>query len=137
MTKNDSKNPGAKLSMGYGFVRYKNKVDADRALKVLQMTVLEGKTLELKRSERMLTYGCNFIRNFVSTLFDNDSRLFLNVCRTDVKDVKRNSSTTVLATTKILVRNIPFQATIKEITELFKYVCYFVVFIFVISLYLF
>ncbi|XP_043513852.1 probable RNA-binding protein 19 [Frieseomelitta varia] len=93
-TKNDSKNPGAKLSMGYGFVRYKKKVDADRALKVLQMTVLEGKTLELKRSERMLT--------------------------TDVKDVKKKSSTTVQTGTKILIRNIPFQATTKEITELFK-----------------
>ncbi|KAK9296463.1 hypothetical protein QLX08_009519 [Tetragonisca angustula] len=93
-TKNDSKNPGAKLSMGYGFVRYKKKADADRALKVLQMTVLEGKTLELKRSERMLT--------------------------TDVKDVKKKSSTTIQASTKILIRNIPFQATIKEITELFK-----------------
>ncbi|KAF3425833.1 hypothetical protein E2986_06961 [Frieseomelitta varia] len=106
-TKNDSKNPGAKLSMGYGFVRYKKKVDADRALKVLQMTVLEGKTLELKRSERMLT-------------FDNDPRLSLNVCRTDVKDVKKKSSTTVQTGTKILIRNIPFQATTKEITELFK-----------------
>lgn len=41
--------------MGYGFVRYKRKMDTDRALKVLQMTVLDGKTLELKRSERTLT----------------------------------------------------------------------------------
>lgn len=46
--------------MGYGFVRYKRKADADRALKVLQMTVLDGKTLELKRSERTLTYVYNF-----------------------------------------------------------------------------
>lgn len=55
-TKKDVKNPGGKLSMGYGFVRYKRKADADRALKVLQMTVLDGKSLELKRSERTLTY---------------------------------------------------------------------------------
>lgn len=55
--KKDPQNPDAKLSMGYGFVRYKRKADADRALKVLQMTVLEGKTLELKRSERTLTYA--------------------------------------------------------------------------------
>lgn len=46
--------------MGYGFVRYKMKADADRALKVLQTTVLEGKTLELKRSERTLTYVLKF-----------------------------------------------------------------------------
>lgn len=53
--------------MGYGFVRYKRKTDADRALKVLQMTVLDGKTLELKRSERTLTYA--FVSISVSLTF--------------------------------------------------------------------
>lgn len=53
--------------MGYGFVRYKRKVDADRALKVLQMTVLEGKTLELKRSERTLMYVYKFPTSPVTT----------------------------------------------------------------------
>lgn len=52
--KKDPNNPSAKLSMGYGFVRYKYKVHTDRALKELQMTNLDGKTLELKRSERTL-----------------------------------------------------------------------------------
>ncbi|XP_043252107.1 probable RNA-binding protein 19 [Colletes gigas] len=93
-TKKDPKNPGSKLSMGYGFVRYKTKADADRALKVLQMTVLEGKTLELKRSERTLT--------------------------TDVKSAKKTSNVTARTGTKILIRNIPFEATVQEITELFK-----------------
>ncbi|XP_050579590.1 probable RNA-binding protein 19 isoform X2 [Bombus affinis] len=93
-TKKDPKNPGAKLSMGYGFVRYKRKVDADRALKVLQMTVLEGKTLELKRSERTLT--------------------------TDLKSAKKTAKVTAQTGTKILIRNVPFQATVEEVTELFK-----------------
>lgn len=93
-TKKDPKNPGAKLSMGYGFIRYKRKADADRALKVLQMTVLDGKTLELKRSERTLT--------------------------TDVKTAKKSAKVTNQTGTKILVRNVPFQATLAEITELFK-----------------
>lgn len=53
-TKKDPENPANKLSMGYGFVRYKRKHDADRALKTLQMSVLDGKSLELKRSERTL-----------------------------------------------------------------------------------
>ncbi|XP_026299384.1 probable RNA-binding protein 19 isoform X2 [Apis mellifera] len=92
--KKDPKNPGAKLSMGYGFVRYKRKADADRALKVLQMTVLDGKTLELKRSERTLT--------------------------TDVKSAKKTSTVKAQTGTKILIRNVPFQATAEEITELFK-----------------
>ncbi|XP_034175330.1 putative RNA-binding protein 19 [Osmia lignaria lignaria] len=93
-TKKDVKNPGGKLSMGYGFVRYKRKADADRALKVLQMTVLDGKSLELKRSERTLT--------------------------TDVKSGKKASKVTEQTGTKILIRNVPFQANVAEITELFK-----------------
>jgi len=40
--------------MGYGFIRYKRKADADHALKSLQMSVLDGKSLELKQSERTL-----------------------------------------------------------------------------------
>lgn len=75
--KKDPKNPGAKLSMGYGFVRYKRKADADRALKVLQMTVLDGKTLELKRSERTLTYA--FVTISISltfTIFNKHFYLF-------------------------------------------------------------
>ncbi|XP_034949464.1 probable RNA-binding protein 19 [Chelonus insularis] len=93
-TKKDSKNPGQKLSMGYGFVRYKYKLDADRALKELQMSELDGKTLELKRSERTLG--------------------------TDVATTRKISTSTVPAGTKILIKNIPFQANESEITELFK-----------------
>ncbi|KAG8037374.1 hypothetical protein G9C98_005584 [Cotesia typhae] len=93
-TKKDPKNPGEKLSMGYGFVRYKYKADADRALKELQMTLLEGKTLELKRSQRTL--------------------------ETDVKTTRKVSKVTEATGSKILIRNIPFQANVNEITELFK-----------------
>ncbi|XP_011707026.1 PREDICTED: probable RNA-binding protein 19, partial [Wasmannia auropunctata] len=82
--------------MGYGFVRYKRKHDADRALKTLQMSVLDGKSLELKRSERTLM--------------------------SDVKTARKKTKITEQTGTKILVRNIPFQATAQEMTELFKYV---------------
>ncbi|KAK0097935.1 hypothetical protein PV326_012614 [Microctonus aethiopoides] len=93
-TKKDPNNPGEKLSMGYGFVRYKYKMDTDRALKQLQMTELEGKTLELKRSERTL--------------------------KTDVATARKTSNITAQTGTKILIKNIPFQANASEITELFK-----------------
>ncbi|KMR02737.1 putative rna-binding protein 19-like protein [Lasius niger] len=93
-TKKDPENPANKLSMGYGFVRYKRKHDADRALKTLQMSVLDGKSLELKRSERTLM--------------------------SDVKTAKKKSKITEQTGSKILVRNVPFQATLQEITELFK-----------------
>ncbi|XP_033210187.1 probable RNA-binding protein 19 [Belonocnema kinseyi] len=92
--KKDPNNLSAKLSMGYGFVRYKYKVHTDRALKELQMTNLDGKTLELKRSERTL--------------------------QTDVQSAKKSSKVTPQTGTKILVRNIPFQANANEVTQLFK-----------------
>lgn len=38
--------------MGYGFVQYYKKEHANEALKNLQVTTLDGKSLELKRSER-------------------------------------------------------------------------------------
>lgn len=59
--------------MGYAFIRYKRKLDADRALKTLQMSVLDGKSLELKRSERTLMYVNYFLIYFVEKpkIFDN------------------------------------------------------------------
>lgn len=50
--KKDPKNPGKFISMGYGFVQYYTKTKANEALKLLQNSTLDGKTLELKRSER-------------------------------------------------------------------------------------
>ncbi|XP_011500758.1 PREDICTED: probable RNA-binding protein 19 [Ceratosolen solmsi marchali] len=92
--KKDPNNPGKKLSMGYGFVRYKLKVDAERALKELQMRSLDGKSLELKRSERTL--------------------------QTDVKTTRKSTKITEQTGTKILIRNIPFQANADEVKDLFK-----------------
>lgn len=40
--------------MGYGFVRFQYKAGANKALKDLQQSTLEEKSLELKRSERTL-----------------------------------------------------------------------------------
>lgn len=50
--KKDPRNPGQFLSMGYGFVQYFKKLDTNEALKNLQCSTLDGKSLELKRSER-------------------------------------------------------------------------------------
>nr|CAH7745100.1 unnamed protein product [Callosobruchus chinensis] len=92
--KKDKNDPKSKLSMGYGFVRFMHKKGADKALKTLQQSVLDGKSLELKRSER--------------TLKDDP-----HVAKKPTKKTKQTG-------TKILVRNVPFQATGKEIRELFS-----------------
>ncbi|KAL1517600.1 hypothetical protein ABEB36_001341 [Hypothenemus hampei] len=91
--KKDPNNPGAKLSMGYGFVQFYLKKSADEALKTLQQSVLDGKSLELKRSERAFK---NEVKN----------------TRKSVKLINQNGS-------KILIRNVPFQANKKDIFELF------------------
>jgi multiple RNA-binding domain-containing protein 1 len=93
-TKKDSNDPNKRLSMGYGFVRFLYKSSADKALKTLQQSVLDGKSLELKRSERTLS--------------------------NEVKTAKKSAKATKQTGTKILVRNIPFQANSKEIRELFS-----------------
>lgn len=52
--KKDPNNPGQKLSMGYAFVRFHYKAGADKALKNLQQSDLDGRNIEIKRSERTL-----------------------------------------------------------------------------------
>ncbi|CAG9561814.1 unnamed protein product [Danaus chrysippus] len=92
--KKDPKNQTQLLSMGYGFVQYIKKTHALEALKVLQGSTLDGKTLELKRSERG------------------------NI--TEVKTSKKTSKDTIQNGTKILIRNVPFQANRKELHEIFR-----------------
>ena len=41
--------------MGFGFVEFKSAKDAQKAIKVLQGTVLEGHALDLKLSRKKLT----------------------------------------------------------------------------------
>ncbi|ESO92623.1 hypothetical protein LOTGIDRAFT_190610 [Lottia gigantea] len=91
--KMDVKNPGKQLSMGFGFIQYKHKSSLEKALKELQKSELDGHKLELKRSNRV-------------TQKDN------------VKQRKKQKEKA--ASTKILVRNIPFEAKVHELSELFK-----------------
>ncbi|KAI4470082.1 rna binding protein [Holotrichia oblita] len=53
-TKKDKNDPSKRLSMGYGFVQFMYKSGINKALKMLQQSDLDGKSLELKRSERTL-----------------------------------------------------------------------------------
>ena len=87
------KDPRSKelLSMGFGFVTFLRKASAEKALKTLQHSRLAEHCLELKRSERAATKQQG----------------------KEVKSVGKPS-------TKLLVRNIPFQATKEEVTALFR-----------------
>ncbi|KAL1132504.1 hypothetical protein AAG570_010459 [Ranatra chinensis] len=92
--KKDPANPGKLMSMGYGFVQFYLKSSLNDALKRLQGSNLDGHSIELKRSNRTL--------------------------QTDVVNTRKSTNVKLQTGTKILVRNIPFQATEREIRELFK-----------------
>lgn len=91
--KMDPKNKGQQLSMGYGFVQFQHKRSAKEAIKELQRSELDGHALELKISKRETQQSIVQQRKLVS--------------------IGKGS-------TKILVRNVPFEATKKEIKELFS-----------------
>jgi multiple RNA-binding domain-containing protein 1 len=85
------------LSMGYGFVKFKKAAHAKEALKTLQNHCLDGHNLELKFSNR--TSNGNQSTN---------------------KKTDANGKQSKTKSSKILVRNIPFEAKAKEIQELFQ-----------------
>ncbi|CAD5219002.1 unnamed protein product [Bursaphelenchus okinawaensis] len=97
VSKKEGKKAKSKLlSMGFGFVTFASVEDAEKALRKLQGALLDGHAVELKRSRR-------------TDLIDHSDELK----RKEVNNLKQGECT------KILVRNIPFQASEKEIKALF------------------
>jgi multiple RNA-binding domain-containing protein 1 len=90
------------LSMGYGFVKFKKAAHANEALKTMQDFSLEGHNLELKFS--------NKTNAFVGKSSAGSARGSNPSLKQ--KELREKSS-------KILVRNIPFEAKAKEIQDLF------------------
>uniref|UniRef100_A0A3P9H0X0 Probable RNA-binding protein 19 n=1 Tax=Oryzias latipes TaxID=8090 RepID=A0A3P9H0X0_ORYLA len=84
---------GKLLSMGYGFVQYQSAEGAQKALRQLQHCSVDDHKLELKIS-------------------DKATRATETSCKKKQAEKKQTGS-------KILVRNVPFQATVREIRELF------------------
>ncbi|KAM9330805.1 putative RNA-binding protein 19 [Gastrophryne carolinensis] len=85
---------GNLLSMGFGFVEYKKPEYTQKALRQLQHLTLDEHQLEIKLSERVL--------------------------RTKETTIRKKQTTKKQKSSKILVRNVPFQATVREIRELFS-----------------
>lgn len=92
--KRNMKDPTHPLSMGFGFVEFSTPQLAQEALKDLQHTELEGHKLELKLSHRVMQTVAHHGRKVA-------------------KKADQKSS-------KIMVRNIPFEASTKEVRELFQ-----------------
>jgi len=78
-----------RLSMGFGFVECDSEESVRKAIKALQGTIVDGHALELKRSTKTIA---------------------------STAPVKKAQGTNP---TKVMVRNVPFQATRKELLQLF------------------
>ncbi|XP_071338930.1 probable RNA-binding protein 19 [Trachinotus anak] len=85
---------GKLLSMGYGFVQYQTPEAAQKALRQLQHCSVDDHKLELKISEK--------------------------ATRTTEVSRKKKQVEKKQTGSKILVRNVPFQASVREIRELFS-----------------
>ena len=93
-TKTDPKKPGQTLSMGFGFAEFRSKPQAQAALKVMDGYVLDGHTLGVKASHR----------------------------GQDAAEERRRedkAKKSAAQRTKIIIKNLPFQATKKDIRSLF------------------
>lgn len=85
---------GRVLSMGFGFVEFSSLKDATRALAVLQGSLLDGHSLEVKPSDKQISAAST---------------------KSSVVPGRSSGQTS----TKLIVRNLAFQATQKELRDLF------------------
>jgi len=94
-TKTDPKKPGQVLSMGFGFVAFRTKDQAQAALKAMDGQVLDAHKLSVKASHRGL----------------------------DAAEERRREDLAKKAAsqgTKLVIKNLPFEVTKKEVRTLFS-----------------
>ena len=91
-TKPDPRVPGARQSMGYGFVGFSSAASAQAALKAMQGHVLDGHTLAVSFAKR----------------------------GHDADDAAAAGKPAQAPSTKMLVKNVPFEATKRDLRELFS-----------------
>ncbi|KAJ9082651.1 Multiple RNA-binding domain-containing protein 1 [Entomophthora muscae] len=89
-TKPDSKNPGKTLSMGFGFAEFDSKENASAAMSAMKGFQLQGHELVIKFSNR------------------------------GGENTPSQAAPRARPGTKLLVRNVPFEATKKDLRELFS-----------------
>ncbi|KAJ3326012.1 hypothetical protein HDV06_002397 [Boothiomyces sp. JEL0866] len=94
-TKINPKQPGIKQSMGFGFLEFNTKEEAMECIKTMQKFNLDGHELQLKFSNAVGKASTNRKRNATNA-------------------EEREPST------KLLVRNLPFEATKKDLKQLFS-----------------
>jgi multiple RNA-binding domain-containing protein 1 len=84
-----------KLSMGFGFAEFQSQDEAKRAITVLQGTLIDQHSIKVSLSHRGALQGDQSMKQDV-----------------------------VAQGTKLLIRNVPFEATRQELKDLFGYAFY-------------
>jgi multiple RNA-binding domain-containing protein 1 len=93
-TKTDPKKPGQVLSMGFGFLEFRSKEQAQAALKVMDGYSLDGHSLTIKASHK-------------------------GVDAAEERRKEERAKKLAGKRTKIIVKNLPFEASKKDIRTLF------------------
>lgn len=95
-------NQAAAGCAGYGFVEFRSVASVEMALRDLQGRALDGRMLEMKRSEKRLTASARPTSH--------------------AEGAKTTAGQSAEAPkTKLLVKNVAFQANVKELRELFAF----------------
>ena len=89
-TKPDPKRSGQTLSMGFGFIEFRSKEDAKAALAAMSGYSLEGYKLDVRPSQKTLDEGA----------------------------ARRKQDRATMHQTKVVVKNLPFEATKKDVRTL-------------------
>ncbi|KAI1291964.1 putative RNA-binding protein 19 [Halotydeus destructor] len=97
---------GSGLSMGYGFVEYKEASSAQKALKAVHNSTLDDHCLQVSLS-----------RNVKKDQQKSSSK---QGASQEEEKKQHPSSSAATATTKMVVRNVPFEAKPSEVEELFR-----------------
>jgi len=130
-TKQDPRKPGQKvcnyclntslfisffqLSMGYGFVEFVRANDAHTALKTLQGCELDGHQLQLKISHRGGGAAASANTGGSGHVIVEKGETGKRKAGDAPEAAKKKDENT-----KLVVRNVPFEATVRELRELFK-----------------
>jgi multiple RNA-binding domain-containing protein 1 len=92
-TKPDPKRSGQTLSMGFGFIEFRSKEDAQAALAAMNGYSLEGYRLDVRPSQRTLDEGA-------------------------ARRKQDRAKAAAMHQTKVIVKNLPFEATKKDVRTL-------------------
>ncbi|KAM9978433.1 hypothetical protein ACTFIY_012199 [Dictyostelium cf. discoideum] len=105
-TKANPKNPSERLPCGFGFIEFSSKQGAYECIKKLNGSSIDGYEISLKLSDK----------NETNVQEINKRR---ELPENSKQSIKSNGAQPNKPSSKIIIKNLPFESTIKEIRKLF------------------